>query len=56
MNNFTMTCQECSKTFTLTDQNRRNWIQGLCDTCKLAKSLDHNAKMTIRLTEKGRKA
>jgi len=53
MNNFTMTCQFCNKTFSITESNRSNWSKGACDTCILEKRLDHNAKMSIRITQKG---
>ncbi len=53
MNTFTMTCQHCDKTFTLTTTNRTNWSKGACDTCIFEKRLDHNAKMSICITQKG---
>jgi hydrogenase maturation factor HypF (carbamoyltransferase family) len=53
MNEFTMTCQHCDKTFKITDTNRTNWSKGACDTCILQKQLDPHAKMSIRITKKG---
>jgi hypothetical protein len=37
MNNFTMTCAVCDKTFTISDKNRHLWSRGTCDTCVRAK-------------------
>jgi hydrogenase maturation factor HypF (carbamoyltransferase family) len=56
VNTFTMTCNHCDKTFQINDTNRHRWSKGACDTCYLRLSLDPHAKMTIRLTEKGRQA
>jgi hypothetical protein len=53
MNNFNMTCQFCDKTFRITDTNRRNWGQAICDTCLFEKQMDPHAKMSIRITQKG---
>jgi hypothetical protein len=49
MNDFTMTCQFCDKSFKITDRNRRNWVQAICDTCLLAKQLDPHAVFSVRI-------